>query len=308
MFKPMLAASLPVDVDLATLAYPVLASRKLDGVRATIQDGVVMSRNLKPIPNKYVQRLFGRAELNGLDGELIMGDPCAPDCFRATSSAVMSVEGEPEVTFWVFDYFDLQQGFDERLRRATAIVNKTYKKLPCWKRGKRAVSCLRLVEQESIETPTELADIEAMYLAEGCEGVMLRKVDGRYKQGRSTLREWWLVKLKRFKDGEAVVTGYEELMSNQNAATVDALGHKKRSSHKAGKVPMGMLGAFHVRDLKTKIEFSIGAGFTTELRALIWRQPKLYVGAIVKYKYFPSGSKDKPRFPVFLGFRDKRDM
>ena len=29
---------------------------------------------------------------------------------------------------------------------------------------------------------------------------------------------------------------------------------------------------------------------------------------IVKYKHFPVGEKDKPRFPVFIGFRAKEDM
>jgi len=32
------------------------------------------------------------------------------------------------------------------------------------------------------------------------------------------------------------------------------------------------------------------------------------MGKVVKYKSQPTGVKDKPRFPVFLGFRDKVDM
>jgi DNA ligase-1 len=71
-----------------------------------------------------------------------------------------------------------------------------------------------------------------------------------------------------------------------------------------------MLGNLIVRDLKTKVEFSIGTGFTNEMRIVLWANHKRGEGLkkIVKYKYFPSGGKDKPRFPVFVGFRDKRDM
>jgi hypothetical protein len=32
------------------------------------------------------------------------------------------------------------------------------------------------------------------------------------------------------------------------------------------------------------------------------------MGKVVKYKSQPTGVKDKPRFPVFLGFRDVVDM
>ncbi len=86
-FEPMLSGT--VD-DVTSLRYPLLASPKLDGIRATVQGGVVLSRNLKPIRNAHTQALFGRKEYEGLDGELIVGPPHAPDCFLRTSSGVMS--------------------------------------------------------------------------------------------------------------------------------------------------------------------------------------------------------------------------
>ena len=79
------------------LSYPLLASPKLDGVRALIINGIVMSRSFKPIPNAHVQELFGRPEYNGLDGELIVGAPTDKDVYRNTTSGVMSQAGEPDV-------------------------------------------------------------------------------------------------------------------------------------------------------------------------------------------------------------------
>ena len=63
-FRVMLAT----DYDPEKLRFPVLASPKLDGIRAYVKDGVVLSRQNKPIPNDHVQSLFSKYE--HFDGEL----------------------------------------------------------------------------------------------------------------------------------------------------------------------------------------------------------------------------------------------
>jgi DNA ligase-1 len=68
------------------------------------------------------------------------------------------------------------------------------------------------------------------------------------------------------------------------------------------------MGTLVVRDLDTNVEFEIGTGFTAAHRQEFWEQTTSVVGRIVKYKHFPHGAKDKPRHPVFLGFRDPIDM
>jgi DNA ligase-1 len=69
-----------------------------------------------------------------------------------------------------------------------------------------------------------------------------------------------------------------------------------------------MLGSLIVRDLITQTEFEIGTGFTAVERQVLWAQQKRLVGQVVKYKHQKSGEKDKPRFPVFLGFRNGVDI
>ena len=96
VIKPMLAT----EVDFNKLRYPVYTQPKLDGIRVIIKDGVVYSRSLKAIPNKHVQALF--RHLQGVDGELIVGNPTAHDVFQKTTSGVMSKEGEPDVTLYAF--------------------------------------------------------------------------------------------------------------------------------------------------------------------------------------------------------------
>ena len=294
--KPMLAGTLK---DVTKLKFPVLASPKLDGVRALVKDGVVLSRNFKPIPNQRVQRLFSKFE--GLDGELIVGRATADDCFNVTTSGVMSRDGEPDVRFHVFDLTVSMgdAGYDDRYAALRAMSQKLWS---------RECGYLCLVPHVLIRDEEELLVYEQQRLADGYEGVMLRSLTGPYKYGRSTEREGYLLKLKRFEDGEAVILNYEELMHNGNEQQLDELGRHKRSSHKAGKFGLGTLGALEVEDLKTKVRFHIGSGFSSLQRELMWKRRGDLLGVIVKYKHFPVGAVEKPRFPVFLGIRDARDL
>lgn len=284
--KPMLAA--PAG---AELPFPLLLSPKLDGIRCLIVDGVAVGRSLKPLPNRHVQQLFGRPELNGLDGELLVDNPVAKDVFQTTTSGVMTATGKPNVTFWVFDDYSAPGGFAERYLRTHRRV--------------KAMPHCQLVPHVQVATADDLSGWEQYYLARGCEGVMLRHPEGPYKHGRSTAREAWLLKVKRFEDSEAVVLGTTELMHNANEAKRNRLGHLERSSHQAGKVGRQRLGALVVRDVTTGVEFELGTGFTDQQRQDFWRRD--LTGLVVKYKFQPTGVKEKPRFPVFLGFRSEVD-
>jgi DNA ligase 1 len=300
-FKPMLAGAWnPGD----PLTFPKLASPKIDGIRAMVIDGVLVSRNLKPIPNKHCQHLFGLKEFNGLDGELVVGDATAPDAFRTTSSGVMSVEGTPAVTFMVFDDFtDPLITFQERLARAGERVNQ-----------KRF---LTVVPHPFVWDSAQVEEFQVACLSVGWEGIMLRDLHAPYKYGRGTLKAGDLLKVKTFADDEAEVIGLVEQMHNGNAATTDALGRTERSTHKAGKTGKGTLGALVVRGLTGPykgVEFNIGTGLDDATRAAIWAAKDLHptpgvftigLGSRVTFKYFPGGSKDAPRFPVFKGFRQE---
>lgn len=289
-FKPMLAGRVE---HVGQVSFPCLGSPKLDGVRAVVHNGVVYSRNLKPIPNKHVQNLFGRDWAESLDGELVVGLPTAPDCYRSTMSGVMTAAGEPDVTFWVFDN----------------VATPTLTFLDRFQMAVRAITgrvCVQHVHHELLNSAANLDAFEAKCLAAGYEGVMLRSTDGEYKFGRSTLIEGGLLKVKRFLDAEAEIVGFEELMHNGNEATTDELGRTKRSSHKANKSGRGVLGALVCRT-PDGVMFNIGTGFDDFTRAELWARRMSIPGQLVKYRYFPSGNKQAPRFPVFLGLRDRRD-
>lgn len=288
IFKPLLSATIE---DTSKLSYPAIVSPKLDGIRCLIINGIAVSRSLKPIRNKRVQAFFGKAEYKGLDGELIVGDPCSKTCYRDTYSGVMSEDGEPDVWFHVFDRFDSVLGFVDR-----------YASLPRKGEAERIVR----VPHRVVSTETQLLEVENEYLDQGYEGLMVRSPTGSYKQGRSMLRDEILGKLKRFTDAEYQIVGFQERMHNANEAKTNALGHTERSMHKENMIGRGDLGALVLRyDGGT---FTCGTGFDDKQRAEIWANKDSYLGKIAKVKQFAYGVKDAPRFPVWLGFRDPIDM
>lgn len=298
-FKPMLAA----EADLTKLRFPLIASPKLDGVRALVKGGVVLSRSLKPIPNRHVQELFGCPELEGFDGELIVGSSTDPQCFQNTSGAVRRADGEPDVTFYAFDRWDKPLPYMARLMSMVPWLNLFGEDL-------------EMHYSEVIEDMAALEAFEAKCLNDGYEGVILRDPEGPYKFGRSTAKEGYLLKLKRFKDSEARILAVEELMHNGNEAKKNELGRTERSSHKENLVPAGTMGRLYVEDIHTGQRFYIGTGFDMETRGHFWGLRESVAdsslwkagGLIVKYKFFPVGVKELPRHPVYLGLRDEFDM
>lgn len=290
--KPLKPAKI---TDFAALNFDNLVwSPKIDGIRARVFDGIVRSNTFKPIPNKYVQHMFGKTKYNGLDGELIVGHMTADDVYHRTYSGVMSAVGEPDVVFHTFDRTDMPL-VTYRDRHSNLVTDERVDIVPhIW---------LRNVDH--------LLEYEEGLLEQGYEGVMGRAYTGPkscYKFGRSTEREQTLLRLKRFHDGEAVILDFKEEMKNNNEQIANGVGTLKRSTHKENLVGKGALGAFIVRELVTGEVFSVGGGISRANRELYWRMREGLRGMIITYKSFRIGVKDAPRFGTWKGFRDPMDI
>ena len=295
--KPMLAASLE---NIDSIKFPVYVTPKLDGIRCLKIDGNIVSRTFKPIRNAELAAAVKDLLPDGSDGELIMGGT-----FQNTTSVVMSADktiGNEKAYFYWFDYVldDNKKTYLERIDDMKKFVEEHPEILTA-----SPVKIIPLVPIE-INTVEELMKYESKVLEQGFEGVMIRSATGPYKFGRSTLKEGSLVKMKKFDDDEAIITGFNELQKNTNEKTKDEFGYAKRSSHKDGKIDQDTLGSLIVVWRET--EFSIGSGFTAEQRKEFWDQRNNLIGKLVKFKYFATGMKEAPRFPIFLGFRHPDDM
>jgi len=243
-------------------------SEKLDGVRSVFKDGIFYSRNNNVIqaPQWFIDQMPDAV----LDGELFTKRNDFPGIMSIVSKDVPVDSEWKKIKYMVFD-MPLESGdFTARYASLKKIVAKS--KNPH----------LKLVEHKIVKNRQEMEAVYDSLVAQGAEGVMLRKPDSNYETKRSNV----LLKVKKFIDDEAEVVGYE-------------YGKGKYST---------VMGYLKVKWYKKfgNVGFRIGSGFTDEQRK---NYKKLFpIGTIVKVKYFELSKDNRPRFPIFLGVRDKIDV
>ncbi len=287
VIKPLLATK----ADYSKINYPVLATPKLDGIRCLMVEGVAMSRSMKPIPNTFVQdELFG---YDYLDGELMLnGD------YNEVQSGIMSKAGEPDFTYWVFDTYEDP---DDTYRNRIHYVNNILGDVDINPRIK-VLKPVRIHNEEELETYMDNC------VDDGFEGVMIRDPNGRYKHGRSTVKEGILLKLKHFFDDEAILLDITEKMHNENELEQDELGHAKRSSCKENLVPAGTAGSLILGWMGKEFRVGFGPGWTDAKKQQLWDDREDLIGDIAKFRYQELSKDGVPRFGKFLGFRHEDDL
>lgn len=232
-------------------------SEKLDGVRAYWNGHVFLSRNgnVYRAPDWFIA---GLPDIP-LDGELWMGR----QRFAELSGAVRKqapIDAEwRRIRFHVFDLPGAGP-FHERYERLQTLIDSADSPY------------LKLVQQKPTSSHFALmADLDRV-IAEGGEGLMLKRRESSYEAGRSDD----LLKVKAFEDAEAVV--------------VERIAGKGRLR--------GMMGALKV-ELPNGRRFRIGTGFNDEIRA----HPPA-PGTHITFKYYGLTATGLPRFASFLRIRD----
>jgi DNA ligase-1 len=294
--RPQKAPSKPItDEQLELLSYPVLGSVKLDGYRCTTENGAFTS-SMKPVTNRYIQNILSDPIYNGLDGELIVGPANDPNVFNNTTGPVRRAEGKPDFTFYLFDHLDrLQQPYKIR----HALLHNV-----------RSLPHIMVLTQRHLRSPKDVIAFDQWCVDQGFEGAMIRSTDGKYKQGRCTLRELNIFKRKPVADDECEIIGFEEQLENNNETYINELGLTVRSSHKENKTGKGTLGALVVKSKLWDEPFRIGTGvgLNDKLRKYMWENQSDFLGTIWVYKYQKYGSINAPRQPILKGCRDGKDI
>lgn len=250
MVRPMLAKNWDESID----PTGWWMSEKLDGIRAIWNPKIktFMSRNEKPFiaPLEFIKDFPDTM----LDGELWGGR----GNFRATSGQVRRKTNQDwsDIIYMVFEIPNGCGFFVEHLLELLRL------KLPC---------NIKIIEQTKCERIEHLLEFLGGVEAKGGEGIMLRHPSSYYEEGKRSSN---LLKVKTFKDDEAIVTGYTD---------------------GTGKY-LGMVGAL-VCDYKGT-QILVGTGLTDHDRN---NPPK--VGTKITFKYFEM-IDNVPRFPVFVGIRN----
>lgn len=297
-FKPLLAE---IAQD---FTFPAYASIKIDGIRGCVMPELgLVSRKIKPIPNTYIRSILSANALWHHDGEILTYTNGKMDDFNTVQSRVMRESGAPDFQYWMFDHFQ--------------YPDKPYNERMCF--IKPGLMFTKVVTQFLVQNMAELIELEKKALDDGYEGLIVRSLNGRYKYGRSTVREGILLKFVRKFRAEAVVTGSYEREENTNEATINELGYTKRSSHKDGKIGRGDLGGLNllwdgmvsgslfpgvVIPEGGAIAFDCGTGFDDKMRSRLWGVRETLPGKIGTFEFRGIGSNMRPRFPTWIGFRE----
>ncbi len=298
--RPMLASNdVVLEAEFKELAYPKVASPKLDGFRQYNLQGRPLTRSGKQIANLHARHILTRPEFAGLDGELITGSATAPDALHKAQSAFSTISGTPDFTWHIFD--DLTRGTEGFWRYWNSFVSPRIVGLPEW--------CIA-VPQQLVSTADELLAFHKHVTELGYEGTVLRDPDSPYKHNRSTRKQEWMLKVKDITYEEVMVISFNEKMINANEAVCDDLGFTRRSTHKSGKIPANTTGSFTVRSIKSNDEFSVGTGSLTdpELKE-IWNNRESYFSRLMTVKYYSqAASRMKPRSGQFVAWRAAEDI
>lgn len=230
-------------------------SEKLDGIRALWNGTQLITRmgNAVHAPNWFLKKFPPFP----IDGELWIGR----GKFSKTVSIVRKKNPNDQewrqIRFAIFDAPQSATKFEERQAFLKRFFQHDEK------------NQLFLLRQTQCKGKKHLLRELERITENGGEGVMLRKPFSSYEYKRSHN----LLKVKKFRDGEAVVLGY-----------------------KPGKGKYkGQMGALLV-ELPNGIRFSIGSGFSDQER----KNPP-QPGTKVRFRYQNLTKAGKPRFPSYLG-------
>lgn len=315
--KPMLAS----DWDESKITFPCIAQPKIDGVRGLNMAGRLTGRSLKTHANIYATEFFSHPALVGFDGELAVVEDNHPELCRLTTSALNRIHGAPQLVWHLFDYVTpvtVGLPYDRRYNLLDMRLGEMSKDPEL----NHLMAHLDIVPMEWCDNMEDLLALDNRWLDEGYEGTIIRSPYKAHKQGRSTVKEGGLLRIKRFIDAEAKVIGIVEGQTNGNEKTTNELGNSTRSTHQENMTPNGQIGSMtgemlqDVFDPQTKkLLLSKGQIVTVspgkmpvDMRKHLFENPHEILEQAIKFKLFPKGGKDKPRFPTFQSLRAKSDM
>ena len=280
---------------------------KYDGVRCIVQDGVVKGKSLLTIPNKSIQELYGKEEFNGKEFEIIVTDENGVidhinSCRQTTAFINMHKKKEHHKCILIDNYELAEFPFRDRLANLDMFAkNNPEFELPDY------------IEATTIE---EVLQYEEGLLKNDQEGIVIRNPTLTYKEGQST-EEGEFLRIKRFISEEAIVLSVAPAYGPNPVAEpkelYDADGDEYNWSRKVEKQELGKFFCKLVKNIrdpwtgrliaKKNSACIVATGNMKKAEKVkLWMEREKLKGLIIKFRTFPKGSKDKPRFATFQNF------
>jgi ATP-dependent DNA ligase len=213
-----------------------------------------------------------------LDGELYLHGESCQHITSLVKSACLATsksykKGSLDLIYHVYDVPSCERIWADRKKCLESIklfmVDKN-------------VSNVAVVRTREARSESEMQDIHDFYVEEGYEGVIVRARNHEYLWG---FRSDGLLKYKCFEDGEFTVIDAKEGV---------------------GKM-VGHVVWICQNDINDKT-FDCTPKVSMDERKRFYQERSSYIGKKLTVRYFGRTDADKPRFPVGIVFRSKKDM
>lgn len=272
-----------------------LYSRKFDGKRMVIENGIAKSRYGKPCKVAPIEHILDELKEISLgkvfDGELLYFDPYGNENFQKVISLSGSDLRGVECFNMYYVIFDTLT-YEDWLNQSTEVVfdieyNAMKNLLHAKENSRFGYSVLDTKYPHILLARQDYDDtvLQCERISNKWEGLMYRNAQAKYEFKRSKN----LLKIKDMKDGEFKILSYSS-------------GTGKNKDR---------LGTMYIDFKGNKV--GVGSGFTDEDRILIWDNISVFVSKYfeenfdAKVQYFAetkdADGNDSLRFPVFLCFR-----
>ena len=265
-FEPMLAQDFS---KYSKLLFTVrtFIQPKLDGVRASLNNGELLSRKGKPIVScKHIEHDYFR-----LDGELY--NHTLKNNFNKIVSLVRQtkptesdlLESASIIQYWIYDYpFYADKVFSERYE----LLKKVFRVFP---------DQFKLVPTYEITSMEELKQYHQKFIEDGYEGSIIRLDLGPYENKRSKQ----LLKYKDWQDDEFEIIGVLEGSGNR----------------------AGCANMLEVK-LPTNAECKPTMTGSEDFMREVWANRDKIIGKFATIKYFGYTEDGSLRFPTVKAIRD----
>lgn len=290
-FKPMGAVMWEPE----QCTFPKMASLKRDGIRVEIINGDLFAKSMKPLRNKNLRTHFqALLDLHALTGIVFEGEIYSHECKFKDIQSVVNSEDKPIPTHFGFHAFDTAEEDKNMLQRYLSQVEHLSGVENCF-----------VAVQSWVESLEQVEEMFQKALADGYEGLILRDPAGPYKRGKSTVREGYALKVKPFETFDTLVTGVTQRFVNTNESQTNELGQSFKRNTKADKAPTGIASALETEYNGHPIKVVLTGD--EDFRREVWENREHYIGKCFEWKGMVVGSKNVPRHPNFIRWRNDKD-
>lgn len=286
-----------------SIRWPMLASRKMDGMRLLCWGGQLLTRTLKPQPNKALaERLKPLTDKCLKEGIVLDGEIYSHHHAFDVHQSVIRSENQDlpsQMHYLVFDGMPLEEwgccprSFEERQSFLHEVLPSLGESSSCpW----------GIVDQFEVYDSSDAQQWMDQWIQSGYEGLMLRSPSSSYKHGRATVREGTFFKFKQSATGEARIVDILErrqMIDGASGSRGLTPGGKLERVHKKDMfIGSGKIGAVMLLSPewpgRFKATFARGHK-PEETWGLTWENRLRFLGRLAKFKYQPQGVKNVPR-------------